>query len=114
MRISDLSSDVCSSDLHGLGIGADLVLGVRVGPQAEKVQQVVQVALPVPLGIGVEGQVHPRQLAGEPAARRIARGAGGIRSEERRVGKECVSSCRSRWSPYLEKKKYMLLCVEIV
>src|SRR3546814_18940564 len=28
------------------------------------------------------------------------------RSEERRVGKECVSSCRSRWSPYHSKKKY--------
>src|SRR3546814_19244205 len=30
-----------------------------------------------------------------------------IRSEERRVGKECVSTCRSRWSPYhIKKKKY--------
>src|SRR3546814_15923517 len=29
----------------------------------------------------------------------------GERSEERRVGKECVSTCRSRWSPYHEKKK---------
>src|SRR3546814_14293586 len=29
----------------------------------------------------------------------------GARSEERRVGKECVSTCRSRWSPYHEKKK---------
>src|SRR3546814_17028044 len=28
-----------------------------------------------------------------------------IRSEERRVGKECVSTCRSRWSPYHSKKK---------
>src|SRR3546814_10941018 len=28
-----------------------------------------------------------------------------IRSEERRVGKECVSPCRSRWSPYHSKKK---------
>src|SRR3546814_14051512 len=28
----------------------------------------------------------------------------GNRSEERRVGKECVSTCRSRWSPYHEKK----------
>src|SRR3546814_11239544 len=27
------------------------------------------------------------------------------RSEERRVGKACVSTCRSRWSPYHEKKK---------
>src|SRR3546814_15269460 len=32
---------------------------------------------------------------------RIARS----RSEERRVGKECVSTCRSRWSPYHYKKK---------
>src|SRR3546814_16006950 len=35
----------------------------------------------------------------------------GFRSEERRVGKECVSTCRSRWSPYHSKKqkqqKYM-------
>src|SRR3546814_14822116 len=30
---------------------------------------------------------------------------GRIRSEERRVGKECVSTCRSRWSRYKEKKK---------
>src|SRR3546814_14081450 len=29
----------------------------------------------------------------------------GKRSEERRVGKECVSTCRSRWSPYNKKKK---------
>src|SRR3546814_13164831 len=29
----------------------------------------------------------------------------GRRSEERRVGKECVSTCRSRWSPYHYKKK---------
>src|SRR3546814_21071998 len=30
----------------------------------------------------------------------------GVRSVERRVGKECVSTCRSRWSPYLEKKSW--------
>src|SRR3546814_19179240 len=28
---------------------------------------------------------------------------GAVRSEERRVGKECVSTCRSRWSPYHSK-----------
>src|SRR3546814_14947263 len=36
-------------------------------------------------------------------------GAGTVtnaRSEERRVGKECVSTCRSRWSPYHKKKKH--------
>src|SRR3546814_14279734 len=33
-----------------------------------------------------------------------------LRSEERRVGKECVSTCRSRWSPYhTKKKKYLNL-----
>src|SRR3546814_16969113 len=32
-------------------------------------------------------------------------GQQGVRSEERRVGKECVSTCRSRWSPYHYKKK---------
>src|SRR3546814_16663974 len=30
---------------------------------------------------------------------------GPLRSEERRVGKECVSTCRSRWSPYHSQKK---------
>src|SRR3546814_12464453 len=32
-----------------------------------------------------------------------------IRSEERRVGKECVSTCRSRWSPYHQKKTTQLI-----
>src|SRR3546814_14737523 len=36
------------------------------------------------------------------------------RSEERRVGKECVSTCRSRWSPYhYKKKKNPTVCVDI-
>src|SRR3546814_19799276 len=30
-----------------------------------------------------------------------------LRSEERRVGKECVSTCRSRWSPSLKKKNQL-------
>ena len=30
----------------------------------------------------------------------VAVGAGSVRSEERRVGKECSLTCRSRWSPY--------------
>src|SRR3546814_20350651 len=30
-----------------------------------------------------------------------------VRSAERRVGKECVSTCRSRWSPYHSKKKHI-------
>ena len=35
-----------------------------------------------------------------PMAGREVSGAVSVRSEERRVGKECVSTCRSRWAPY--------------
>src|SRR3546814_11049684 len=41
----------------------------------------------------------PGFLADDPAKAAL------LRSEERRVGKECVSTCRSRWSPYHSKKK---------
>src|SRR3546814_4595510 len=40
-----------------------------------------------------------------PVGSRIRGGAAIARSAERRVGKECVSPCRSRWSPYPYKKK---------
>src|SRR3546814_15807364 len=69
MRISDWSSDVCSSELQR--------------PR----------------------QVEARGIAAlcQPLDRRAA-----WRSEERRVGKECVSPFRSRWSPYhLKKKKHI-------
>src|SRR3546814_7856388 len=68
MRISDWSSDVCSSDLErrcGLR-GADQGRSAAAG----------------------DDRLQPRQFG----------------SEERRVGKECVSTCRSRWSPYHLKK----------
>src|SRR3546814_16098807 len=86
MRISDWSSDVCSSDLLGLGdqhqaLEGDAQLGG--GEQAEG---------------GEPHGGHPCPVAGWA-------GGGGERSEERRVGKECVSTCRSRWSQYRTKKK---------
>src|SRR3546814_19526600 len=86
MRISDWSSDVCSSDLFADPGGG---------------------------GAAHRAQRHFRQGAGErgEAARRHRHhggagqgGAGGGSSEERRVGKECVSTCRSRGSPYPSKK----------
>src|SRR3546814_3995577 len=40
------------------------------------------------------------------ALRANSDGLGSQRSEERRVGKECVSPCRSRWSPYLSKQNH--------
>src|SRR3546814_13099469 len=46
----------------------------------------------------VEGLDDEAQLA-------LVKKMASLRSEERRVGKECVSTCRSRWSPYHKKKK---------
>src|SRR3546814_13081837 len=74
MHSSDWSSDVCSSDL------ADS------GP--------VRVSLVI---IAWRACGHSTRTS---SARRSTPG----RSEERRVGKECVSTCRSRWSPYHYKK----------
>src|SRR3546814_16449448 len=56
-------------------------------------------------------QVHGASMTGELKFRKkLSRLSFGKfmaeqRSEERRVGKECVSTCRSRWSPYHSKKK---------
>src|SRR3546814_21123339 len=47
----------------------------------------------------VEVEVNTLSDIGQRIARALDR------SEERRVGKECVSTCRSRWSPYHSKKK---------
>src|SRR5207249_2732631 len=44
-------------------VGADLVLRVRIGPHRQEVEQVVEVDLPVPLGVGGEGEIDPRELA---------------------------------------------------
>src|SRR3546814_12628781 len=47
--------------------------------------------------LGVFGLTVPEAFGGA--------GLGKLRAEERRVGKECVSTCRSRWSPDTYKKK---------
>src|SRR3546814_14504623 len=98
MRISDWSSDVCSSDLTVLQIAFDVDLAI-VGSEA----RVVGVA-GIGIGIHLEDQALAQFLVGKaavkPAHEQGGRIAGAPRSEERRVGKECVSTCRSRWSPY--------------
>src|SRR3546814_12466344 len=70
MRISDWSSDVCSSDLFATAV-----------------------TLPTFTGNHDHGRFSTAVRKAFPD-----------RSEERRVGKECVSTCRSRWSPYHYKK----------
>src|SRR3546814_9149302 len=79
MRISDWSSDVCSSDLDR---GTHRIRIFRHG-QVDRV-------------------LHRRDLAGARVTLALGRPrhVEDLRSEERSVGKECVSTCRSRWSPY--------------
>src|SRR3546814_16150982 len=91
MRISDWSSDVCSSDLIAALAGLSFLL-----PSDP------------PSIAGEDGgnvQDYLTELILSRDSDLIGRTVGSLRSEERRVGKECVSPCRSRWSPYHEKKK---------
>src|SRR3546814_18845247 len=97
MRISDGSSDVCSSDLEVLGrlhgdraaAAGALAGGIGLGRLLERA--------PVEAAVLAEQVV----LGGDDRLAQMRRDRlPGDRSEERRVGKECASTCRSRWSPY--------------
>src|SRR3546814_11357302 len=104
MRISDWSSDVCSSDLKKELIGtkekeqtlANIQFFTNLenategaGLAVEAVSEQVEIKLPL-----------FKQLDACCAPDTILASNTSSRSEERRVGKECVSTCRSRWSPY--------------
>src|SRR3546814_6671151 len=102
MRISDWSSDVCSSDLLALLPQRRALIG-----PASRQQQRPPRALPEPARehrgggqladdqlldlVRVDQQVVIGQL--------VDRFGQADRSEERRVGTECVGTCRSRWAP---------------
>src|SRR3546814_7302597 len=73
MRISDWSSDVCSSDLV-VAVGETVNVGAVIAT--------IEAGKPAPAEAGGKAAAAP------------------ARSEERRVGKECVSTCRYRWPPY--------------
>src|SRR3546814_2847238 len=77
MRISDWSSDVCSSDLN-------------TGTPTK--------AVTTPSRNSFAVGTRRTRISAEHSNAAPASADG--RSEERRVGKECVSTCRSRWSPY--------------
>src|SRR3546814_3259558 len=82
MRISDWSSDVCSSDLRLVAkAGHRRDGGCDAGVGAKR-------AIRYPAAAPRRTTFLPVSSPGTQA-----------RSEERRVGKECVSTCRSRWSP---------------
>src|SRR3546814_20496233 len=99
MRISDWSSDVCSSDLAGTGRGVSVAGAFVTGTDTGAGKTTASVALLHALrarglhAVGMKPLASGRERDGE-----------GRRSAERRVGKECVSTCRSRWSPSSYKK----------
>src|SRR3546814_14818155 len=103
MRISDWSSDVCSSDLVAAAVRARM-LGL-VGRHALVAPAPFTVVQQYPARIGIDAVtpapfVETGAEAGFGQVRARQAGAGHHRPEERRVGKECVSTCRSRWSPF--------------
>src|SRR3546814_7902861 len=87
MRISDWSSDVCSSDLTTFDEGPGCVPIVDINEICRSDQ----------IAAFGEGGPHCQNACG--VRRKIGAVCRYGRSEERRVGKECVSTCRSRWSP---------------
>src|SRR3546814_14464838 len=102
MRISDWSSDVCSSDLcdNSVGEGFDRFLGQPIGQTgnqraaADGTDDLTRNLLRLNRYTQVKPQLEQQLIKHVLLC---------ARSAERRVGKECVSTCRSRWSPYRYK-----------
>src|SRR3546814_20482630 len=101
MRISDWSSDVCSSDLEGWRVGTaglqvqgtDFGVAVRGGMwfQGDGTRPWIDLAADVESTAVTTAKEFWIHYLMPPAS---------LRSAERRVGKACVRTCSSRWSPY--------------
>src|SRR3546814_14210052 len=96
MRISDWSSDVCSSDL------VVALAGGGGGAGRSQRRQYCHCDLAHwNTASGLSRLSEPSSATSPSSSKAITRSRLRVwRSEERRVGKECVSTCRSRWSPY--------------
>src|SRR3546814_1530391 len=99
MRISDWSSDVCSSDLdldRQLIHGDDAARFIRLAVDdcLRAIDQREEGTRDGRRGRRQVGVEQPVEREDHIVSRHLA-----MRSEERRVGKECVSTCRSRWAP---------------
>src|SRR3546814_14455795 len=107
MRISDWSSDVCSSDLR-----SKKALSSKMTASAPSTSHLIKSTFDNPVLLAIVESVYdgtftdtPKRsptnsVADEPIFPSLEKVIPSLRSEERRVGKECVSTCRSRWSPY--------------
>src|SRR3546814_3932031 len=106
MRISDWSSDVCSSDLL---FDRDKTSSARTDVEySDMATFLAPAAYAASKSLAAQGLSAKRSHLSEIIAALLGyRTLAALtaeeldpRSEERRVGKECVSTCRSRWSPY--------------
>src|SRR3546814_15273325 len=84
---------------------ADILLAVRIADaDLQRIDPVAALELVIDVGLQCEflGVIILQMRLDErhPVIVRIGEAAVGVRSEERRVGKECVSTFRSRWSLY--------------
>src|SRR3546814_15920395 len=103
VRISDWSSDVCSPDLvtatSDIRPDRAAILAMLPGFEGEILQKP-----PAYSALKIDGRraydLARAHSQGRGEAPDVAPRPIRIRSEERRVGKECVSTCRSRWSQY--------------
>src|SRR3546814_2151560 len=95
MRISDWSSDVCSSDLAPY---VRRLRAVERTVRSSKAQVKAIAACATPANSRLQERRKPRRCSHRDYFKWASNAFS--RSEERRVGKECVSTCRSRWSPY--------------
>src|SRR3546814_12392709 len=106
MRISDGSSDVCSSDLSnvsafsGLKLGACLSAGLVGSGGTGAATRVVQLPDLNPFENDPYSIIRSVGWSSMPTRGETLLTESFCRSEERLVGNECVSTCRSRWSPY--------------
>src|SRR3546814_19195415 len=97
MRISDWSSDVCSSDLAPFA-NENQAKAANGGAAPPDLSLMIKARVGGPdytYGILTGYHEPPEGFEMPPGLNYNA-----VRSEERRVGKECVSTCRSRWPPY--------------
>src|SRR3546814_12489598 len=109
MRISDWSSDVCSSDLPEMvsevldvmtALAKDGMTMMVVTHEMGFARKVADRIVFMEDGAVIDDISTTEFFAGKPSGRASAFLSKILnRSEERRVGKECVSTCRSRWSP---------------
>src|SRR3546814_15568289 len=114
MRISDWSSDVCSADLAltAEGMTPDWVAGISIGainaaivagnPPERRVAQLRQFWETVSANWIAAPAIEDDQF--REAYHQLSAASPLLRSEERRVGKGCVSTCRSRRLPDNTKK----------